>query len=538
MLVFFLPNDKPVKITEVISPTEFIINGNPHKIKDFETFDNYFSKRNQDLAKRLEISEIEAFILGNLAKNWARDYMQGRTVTIKDDDLVFLKFSYKIKFLYSGFCLKDGKPFAKPLFELKINEIKNNKFFILDLDTETYYEISDPKIRELKNFIVIKKYQKINTEENKHKLETKLNLENIKILFSDHTTQLKPSNKCESDICKEILTNINKAQKTIDFAIYGYSDIPEIEKSIREALSRGVKIRMIYDINPNGQNTYPNTPKLADIIKQSVSDKDSKESMRLMHNKFFIFDNKTIITGSANLSYTDMSGFNSNSIIVIKSDKIAEVYKKEFEQMYNGTFHSDKKTFTKNTFKSDKTAINIYFSPQDKTIENAILPLIEKAEKYIYIPTFVITEGRVVTALLNAQKRGVDIKIIIDALSASGQYSKHQTLRNSSIPVKTENYAGKMHSKSMIIDDKYTIIGSMNFSKNGDKRNDENLVVIEDEDIAKFYKNFFIYQWNKINNKWLKYNARAESKDSIGSCEDGIDNNYDGLTDSEDLACK
>ena len=43
------------------------------------------------------------------------------------------------------------------------------------------------------------------------------------------------------------------------------------------------------------------------------------------------------------------------------------------------------------------------------------------------------------------------------------KYSK--LLEEYGIAIKTENYAGKMHSKSMIVDDKYTIIGSMNFSK-------------------------------------------------------------------------
>ena len=106
------------------------------------------------------------------------------------------------------------------------------------------------------------------------------------------------------------------------------------------------------------------------------------------------------------------------------------------------------------------------------------------------------------------------------------------------IEVKTENYAGKMHSKSMIVDDKYTIIGSMNFSNSGENFNDENLILIEDVEIAKFYRDFFLYQWNKVDKKWLKYNARAEGKDSIGSCNDGLDNNYDGLIDKDDIACK
>ena len=150
----------------------------------------------------------------------------------------------------------------------------------------------------------------------------------------------------------------------------------------------------------------------------------------------------------------------------------------------------------------------------------------------------VAQDSAVLEAVREAKKRGIDVKIIIDALNASARNSKHRELRLNGISVKTEKYAGKMHSKSMIIDDKYTIIGSMNFSYSGENKNDENLMVIENPEITKSYKDFFLYQWNRIDDKWLKYNARAEGKDSFGSCSDGLDNNYDGLTDMEDAACR
>ena len=95
-----------------------------------------------------------------------------------------------------------------------------------------------------------------------------------------------------------------------------------------------------------------------------------------------------------------------------------------------------------------------------------------------------------------------------------------------------------MHSKSILIDDEYLIIGSMNFSYSGENRNDENMLIIRDPALTKFYKQYFIHQWNNIPDKWLKYVPRAEGKDSIGSCSDGIDNNYDGFTDTNDPACK
>ena len=54
--------------------------------------------------------------------------------------------------------------------------------------------------------------------------------------------------------------------------------------------------------------------------------------------------------------------------------------------------------------------------------------------------------------------------------------------------VKAENYAGKMHAKTIIIDDEYLILGSMNFTYSGENKNDENVLVIKNKKLAIFYK--------------------------------------------------
>ena len=45
----------------------------------------------------------------------------------------------------------------------------------------------------------------------------------------------------------------------------------------------------------------------------------------------------------------------------------------------------------------------------------------------------------------------------------------------------------KMHHKVFIIDSKVVLTDSMNPTKGGDERNDENLIVIHDASIAKLY---------------------------------------------------
>ena len=548
-LIFNNNTEKSIK--KVISPVEFVFNDdNIFIITDLETLDADYTEKNNIIANKLGITEDEAFIAGHLAKYWAKKLVEGRKTVIKNNDLVYYRFGYKTHFKNSAFCIQNDKPTNKYAFNKQLKSIRGGNYVILDLDTEKIYPVSKNSRNKVKNYIVLRKNHLKNIYNNKNNPMqnfipknlpvnlTKANYiyqsENFKIIVSDLTTKLKPDRNCSSEICKEILQNINTAQKSIDIAIYGYSSTPLLEEAIKKANERGVKIRLVYDIDSKGNNIYPDTSKILAIIPNNKNDKTSAQVKNTMHNKFYIFDNSIVITGSANLSHTDMSGFNSNSIIVIKFPEISKFYTEEFEQMYRGKYHSDKISIPNKKYKN----IQVFFSPQDKAIKNGILPLIKNAKKYIYIPAFVITEPRITTELITAKKRGVDIKIITDALNASTRHSKHKELRNAEIPVKAENYAGKMHSKSIIIDDEFLVIGSMNFSNNGENNNDENLIILQNSEATKFYKNFFLYQWNKIPDKWLKFTPRAEGQDSIGSCSDGIDNNYDGKTDGEDEACK
>ncbi len=523
--IFFAPKEDYYRVTNVVNPFEIELdNGAVIHLKGFESF--------KDNQKNLGITEDEAFILDNFAKYWAKNILEGRKVKLGDNDLIYLKYSYAARFKNSPYCMENGKLTNRHAFDKLIKSIRRGSYVIIDNDK--VYPISSRR----DGIIIRKRYVK-KLENNQTALtapksyDSSIDFNNIKIIVSDSTTKLKPDRNCSSEICKEILAGINNARNTIDIAIYGYSSTPKIEKAIKDAISRGVKIRLVYDIDSKGKNIYPDTFDFVKLISANQNDGVSKDAGSTMHNKFYIFDNKTVITGSANLSHTDMSGYNTNCIIVIKSARAAEIYKKEFEQMFNGKFHTDKISVPKQDFDN----MQIFFSPQDRAVTNGVIPLVKNAKKYIYIPAFVITHRELTAELIKAHSRGVDIRIIADALNASTKHSKHQELRNAGIPVKTENYAGKMHSKTMIIDDEYLILGSMNFSFSGESKNDENMIILKNPEFAKFYKDFFLYQWGRIPDKWLKFNARAEGFDSIGSCTDGIDNDYDGLIDSADPAC-
>lgn len=559
------------QVLEIKSPTEIIIDINNNStvddnetilLKNLESFSAKPSKAQVELTKRLKISEEDSLGLGFLAESFAKTTLDGQKIKLKDSEIIVNGKNYENLILTKGLALERGKPLTKA-FKQNLEKVQKLKLIIFNNKSHKYHKLNCkygliahnsqilpvtqlPKDAKACKFC-FEKYKgdsKLKKESATHafyiKYDDKIpNIKSpatifqtgaIKIFLTDMTKVLKPTNSCNTPVCKALEKEINSANSSIDFAIYGYTKIPALQDALEKAQKRGVRVRFVYDLDHNKNNIYPDTLYLAKIFTNNNFD----NSPAIMHDKFFIFDNKTVLTGSANISNTDMSGFNSNVMMIINSEQIANIYSQEFEQMYEGKFHKQKCKIQDKGFED----LNVYFSPKDKPIKH-IIPLINSAQQYIYIPAFLITHKGLTESLINASKRGVSVKIIMDATNThSGSHSKMKNLRDAGILVKTENFAGKLHSKSIIIDDLYTVIGSMNFSKSGEELNDENLIIIKDKNIALFYKAFFQYLWKRIPDKWLKYNARAESPDSIGSCTDGIDNDFDGKIDKADDSCQ
>lgn len=537
-------------------------------IPDIESFSADIKEEPPTFTKDLKLTKKDIISLGYLADEFSKNILFLKQVKVKLNgkksadcrygEIYIDDEKYSDKLLESGFAAKHGT-FSNDKFQENLKQAQKLKLVILNHKSYKYHKLdceyglltSDytiipqkqlPKDANPCKFChVKKKSDKKDVLPNIPKPPSLISDGDVELLLTDLTTKLAPDKNCESSACLAILNEINNSKDSIDMAIYGWENIQKLYNALISAKGRGVKLRVVYDASSVPEKEYyKDTRDLVRLANESNSDFKSGQptfSDMLMHNKFLIFDNKTVITGSMNLSSTGLSGFNSNTVLIINSKDAAKLYTAEFEQMLSGKFHNLKtKHNLPNSFQIGASKISIYFSPYDKAMQ-FVVPIIDQAKNYIYLPTFLITHKDLTDALIRAKHRGVDIKIIIDANNTSTRNTKHALLRQNGVLLKTENYAGKMHSKSIIIDDKYVIAGSMNFSNSGENKNDENMVIIENPKLAKFYKEFFLYLWAKIPDKWLTRNARAEGKDSLGSCEDGIDNNFDGKIDSADAGC-
>ena len=352
-------------------------------------------------------------------------------------------------------------------------------------------------------------------------------------LYLNIPTDLPHTNTITS-FGKELVKLIDNAQHKINFAIYGLRGQDEVLQALIDAKNRGVKIKGVVDSDSHNKNYYSDTKLLYKYF-----DIKSDHQSYIMHNKFFIIDKKIVWTGSSNISDTGTGGYNANNAIIIENKKIASLYEDEFYQMFDDElFHIHKINHTYKNIKTQDSIISVYFSPKSNTYKNGIKELIQNAKEYIYIPIFYLTHKNLAKELLKAKNRDVEIKIILDATAARNRYSMHKVLRKKGIKIKVENFGGKMHCKSLIVDDKYFVTGSMNLTKAGNQKNDENTLIIQNPNLAKQYKKYFLTLWNTIPNKFLFKDPNPESLDSGNSCFDEIDNDFDHSIDSKDRMCR
>ncbi len=110
--------------------------------------------------------------------------------------------------------------------------------------------------------------------------------------------------------------------------------------------------------------------------------------------------------------------------------------------------------------------------------------------------SYSLTHLKIANELVLKRAEGIEVKGIIEKSTTGSQYSKHEMLASNDVDVKLENTKKLLHHKVFIIDKKIVITGSMNPTKSGIGRNDENVLIIHSEDVAfKYLKQFGMY-WN------------------------------------------
>ena len=278
---------------------------------------------------------------------------------------------------------------------------------------------------------------------------------------------------CPKDDCENAIVNfVNHADKSVHCAFYDL-ELENLIKAVSKK-SREADVKVIID-NGNYEG---------EIRGEGVKTVASKQ---YMHNKFCVFDDGIVLTGSMNPTNNDAYR-NNNNLLIINSKYISKNYNDEFDELWEGILSSgDNVEYAK--INSNIGIIENYFCPEDCTLERGggiyrAMELVKNAKQSVKVAAFSFTHEGLADELVKAAMRGINVSIVIEAKQRNVVGSQYERLKGFGLNIRVDGNKYNMHHKFIVIDNESVITGSPNFTFSGNNRNDENAVVIFNNDLA------------------------------------------------------
>lgn len=337
--------------------------------------------------------------------------------------------------------------------------------------------------------------------------------------------EITPYQGCE-DILKTQIDMMQQAQKSIKVEMYSLTR-PEMIDVLCERAKEGLDVKVVVD------SRYHSMPSSL-LKRKEILDKmtmsgvkvveDPGESIFCNHIKNLIIDDASAFIGGLNWSeWSDETQdygikFNAGKV----SDTIGMSFKNDW-QISGGSSYSLNLTEKEGTkggvpvkiCKTNPDERNIY------TPMNDILTNIKEAQTSINAELFSLSHKPAISRLIEAAKRGVDVRIIL----FKNIYETNETeragveeLRNNGAKVKffnSDKYK-TLHAKMATFDGQEVSVGSANWTFGGLNSNRELNVNVVDKDTTAFFNTKFDSDWLKaeeINN--FKFGADVKSFDNV-----------------------
>lgn len=128
--------------------------------------------------------------------------------------------------------------------------------------------------------------------------------------------------------------------------------------------------------------------------------------------------------------------------------------------------------------------VQLYFAPSPR-IAGALAEFIGTALSTLDVCIYDLDLENVADALIDAQKRGVSVKVVTD--SDNYKLNAVRRLLETGIEVIPDNRKSIMHNKFVVADAMRVWTGSFNFTENCAGRNDNNAIVLESPELAAGY---------------------------------------------------
>lgn len=278
-------------------------------------------------------------------------------------------------------------------------------------------------------------------------------------------------NQSRKDIKRSFLTALQSAKNRIWISVYALTD-KEIIAWLNKKADDDLIVELLID------------KKQLKLVQSKLSNKIKITTVKqkgLMHQKIFVIDDLCFL-GSTNLTTSSLR-MHDNLMIGLYSPLFASYLISQIN--------------TINPHSLFDPSHNFEFYPLPSVIAlQRVIELINRAQTSIQVAMFTFTHKEIAEALVEAQKRGVQVKVILDTLSSKGASKQiAEFLKKEQLFVATNRGSQLMHHKMAWIDNEILILGSTNWTKSAFLKNQDGLLVLpiqkqrEKKFISKLFEN-------------------------------------------------
>ena len=317
-------------------------------------------------------------------------------------------------------------------------------------------------------------------EENKSlensKTELTQHLENFSLENINEIENISISHTPDTKLLKAIVQKINTAKEKIYLEVYIFT-----EKRIREAIikahNRWLEVKVLLEHNPYKAPGLNN--KTYGILQEAGIEVvwSNTKHYALNHSKTIVIDDENIIS-TWNFSYSNFTK-NRDFFIFIKDPDITPLLTQIF---LNDYYHKKSILYHENLVLSPH-----YSRAKFETLFNS-------AQKNIKLYFPYIQDQDLKNLLLEKAKSWILVELITDKKFEKTNSEAINELKDSWIQIKIlDKYS--MHSKAILIDEKYLFLWSINFSEYSLDKNKEVGVIMRKESVVKKFIEIFEKDW-------------------------------------------
>ena len=326
------------------------------------------------------------------------------------------------------------------------------------------------------------------------------------------------------------LETLRSADERLYLAGYSFHSEPAME-GLLNAHDRGVEVRVLVDGTPVGGQSKHEAEALDRLTEAGIEVRifeGPATRYRFHHPKYAVADDRSLVM-TENWKPSGTGGQSSRgwgTVVESESvaDELAAVFEAdagwedtvEWDRAYAGTLVEEEppeRTFSSEfePVTSEVDSVRVVTAPDNA--EDETLALLSGAEESIRIKQVTIAHDHAfLKEAVAAAEQGVEVRILLDS-SWYVERENEELVRwiedqaeAGDLPMEARlvepGEFEKIHAKGVVVDDRRSMIGSINWNSNSVENNREVALIVESEEIANYYATVFDTDWEGGERGW------------------------------------